>query len=511
MNPAESIARPQDSTATAPTDLDVVIVGAGISGIGAARYLKTMLPDKSFAILEAREAIGGTWDLFRYPGLRSDSDLHTFAYAFKPWTSENAIADAGEILDYLRETVEENELEPHSRFGHTVLGAEWSSAHARWTLRVQPTDGGETVSITCRALFGATGYYDYDSGFRPEFEGEEEFAGEIVHPQQWPENLDYAGKRVVVIGSGSTAVTLIPAMAERAAQVTMLQRSPTYVLPLPGKDPVANALQRVLGEERGYRITRRMNITRQRLIWDLSKRYPGLVRRLVRTVNKALLPRGYDVDVHFNPRYNPWDERLCAARDGDLFKAIRRGRASVVTDRIARFTERGILLESGEELEADVIVTATGLNLLAFGGVDLVVDGRPVEIADELVFRGMMLSGIPNFAFAIGYVNSSWTLKVDLVCEHFCRMLAHMDEQGYDTMVAVADDPAIERRPLLDFHAGYVQRAVDNFPKQGSEGPWTVAMSYAADRERLREGPVEDPALRFSRGTASARALELAA
>ena len=509
MNRVESIARAQDSKVT-PTDLDVVIIGAGISGIGAARYLKTKLPGKSFAVLEARDAIGGTWDLFRYPGLRSDSDLQTFAYAFKPWTSENAIADAGEILDYLRETVEENELEPHIRFGHKVIGAEWSSADARWTLSVQSPES-EPTEITCRVLFGATGYYDYDAGFRPRFEGEEEFAGTIVHPQHWPEDLDYGGKRVVVIGSGSTAVTLIPAMAERAAHVTMLQRSPTYVLPLPGKDPLANALQRLLGEERGYRITRRMNITRQRLIWDLSKRHPGLVRRIIRTVNKVLLPRGYDVDVHFNPRYNPWDERLCAARDGDLFKAIRRGRASVVTDRIERFTEHGILLESGEELEADVVVTATGLNLLAFGGIDLVVDGRAAEIADELVFRGMMLSGIPNFAFAIGYVNSSWTLKVDLVCEHFCRMLAHMDEHGYDTVLAVADDPTIERRPLLEFHAGYVQRSVDSFPKQGSKGPWTVAMSYAADRERLREGPVEDPSLRFGRSATADRPLKVAA
>jgi cation diffusion facilitator CzcD-associated flavoprotein CzcO len=510
MSTKPSIAHDQDTAAT-PTDLDVVIVGAGISGIGAARYLKTMLPEKSFAVLEARDSLGGTWDLFRYPGLRSDSDLQTFAYAFKPWTSNNAIADAGEILAYLRETVEENEIGPHIRYGHKVLAAEWSSEDARWTVRVERADDGEVVTVRSRFLFGATGYYDYDAGFRPEFEGEEDFAGEIVHPQAWPEDLDYTGKRVVVIGSGSTAITLIPAMAERAEHVTMLQRSPTYVLPLPGKDPLAIALQRVLGAERGYKITRRINIGRQKLIWDLSKRYPRQVRRVIRAVNKLLLPRGFDVDRHFNPKYNPWDERLCAARDGDLFKAIRRGRASVVTDRIERFTERGIRLESGEELEADLVVTATGLNLLAIGGMDLAVDGKRVEIADELVYKSMMLSGIPNLAIAVGYVNASWTLKVDLVCEHFCRLIAHMDEHGYDTVLPVADDPTIERRPLLDFSAGYVQRAVDRFPKQGSKDPWTIEMSYATDRQRLRHGPVEDPALQFRLAQSARRAERLAA
>jgi monooxygenase len=504
-------ARPDVEPNPTETDLDVVIVGAGISGIGAAHHLKKRLPGKTFMVLESREAIGGTWDLFRYPGLRSDSDLHTFAYAFKPWTSDNAIADADEILDYLRETVEENDLGPRIRFGHKVVGAEWSSEEARWTLRVRRSDTGRTTRMTCRFLFSAAGYYDYDAGFRPRFEGEEEFGGTIVHPQHWPEDLEYSGKRVVVIGSGSTAVTLVPAMAETAAHVTMLQRSPTYVLPLPAKDPIANGLRRILGEERAYRITRRMNIARQRVIWDLSKRHPRLVRRLIRAVNKLQLRRGYDVDVHFNPRYNPWDERLCAARDGDFFKAIRGGRASVVTDRIERFTEDGILLESGTVLEADVVVTATGLNLLAFGGIELAVDGAPVELADELTYKGMMLSGVPNFAFAIGYVNSSWTLKVDLVCEHFCRLLAHMDASGYDTALPVADDPTLERRPLLDFHAGYVQRAIDRFPKQGSEGPWTVAMSYAADRARLRHGPVEDPALRFSARTPARRAMKAAA
>lgn len=486
--------------------VDVLIVGAGISGIGAAYHLKTKLPGKTFTVLEGRDAIGGTWDLFRYPGIRSDSDLHTFAYEFKPWTSDNAIADAHEILDYLDETIAENDLAPHIRFGHKVLEADWSSADAQWTVHVQRADTGETSRLTCGMLFCAAGYYDYSEGYTPRFEGREDFEGPIVHPQHWPQDLDYSGKRVVVIGSGATAVTLIPAMADRAAHVTMLQRSPSYVLTLPAQDPIANALRRVLPAKAAYKITRRMNVARQRLVYGLSMRQPRLVRRLIRATVKHQLPEGYPVDTHFKPRYNPWEERLCAVPDGDLFKAISDGRASVVTDGIVRFTQRGILLESGTELEADVIVTATGLNLRAFGGMHLTLDGAAVDPADQLAYKSMMLSGIPNFAFAIGYTNSSWTLKVDLVCEHLCRMLAHMDAAGYDTVVSVNNDPTVERRPLLDFHAGYVRRAIDLFPKQGSHGPWTLEMNYAADRARLRKGPIEDPALRFSASASCRRA-----
>ena len=510
MSTAESITPRPDETAVLPEHVDVLIVGAGISGIGAGCHLKRDLPGKSFAILEARDAIGGTWDLFRYPGIRSDSDLQTFAYAFKPWTAENAIADGQEIIDYLQETVAEYDLEPHIHFGHKVLAAEWSSAEARWTVRVQRSDTRETTEVSCGVLFSAAGYYDYEGGFRPEFEGEDELEGTIVHPQHWPQDLDYADKRVVVIGSGSTAITLIPAMADDAAHVTMLQRSPTYVMSLPAKDPIANALMRILPEKTAYRIVRGMNIARQRIVYDLSKKRPALVRRVIRALNKVQLPRGYDVDTHFNPKYNPWDQRLCLARSGDLFKAIRSGRASIVTDHIDRFTEGGILLASGEELEADVVVVATGLNLLAFGGIDLRVDGRQVELSDELAYKGMMLSGIPNFAFAVGYTNASWTLKVDLVCKHLCRMLAHMDAHGYDTVVPVADDPTLERKPLLDFQAGYVQRAIDRFPQQGSHGPWTVEMSYAADRERLLNGPVADEGLQF-RGAGAEASLAAAA
>jgi monooxygenase len=478
--------------------VDVLIVGAGISGIGAGCHLKRRLPGKSFTILEARESIGGTWDLFRYPGIRSDSDLHTFGYEFKPWTREKAIADAPEILDYLHETVDEHDLAPHIRFGCKLLGADWSSDDACWTARVERTATGETFDLTCGVLFSATGYYDYEAGYTPEFGGREDFEGTIVHPQAWPDGLDYAGKRVVVIGSGATAVTLIPAMAGTAAHVTMLQRSPSYVMTLPAKDPIANGLRRVLPDDLAYRLTRRLNVARQRFVYDLSRRHPQLVRRLIRAMTKRQLPKGYAVDTHFRPHYHPWDERLCVVPDGDLFKAISDGQASVVTDRITRFTAGGILLESGTELEADVIVTATGLNLLAFGGMELTVDGTAVNVNDTLAYKSMMLSGVPNFAFAVGYTNSSWTLKVDLVCEHLCRLLAYMDERGHDAVVPVADDPTIARRPLLDFNAGYVQRAVDRFPQQGSHGPWTVEMSFAADRARLRNGPVPDPALRFA-------------
>jgi cation diffusion facilitator CzcD-associated flavoprotein CzcO len=490
---------------------DVLIVGAGISGIGAAYHLRKKLPSKTFAILEARETIGGTWDLFRYPGIRSDSDLHTFGYAFKPWTSENAIADGHEILAYLRETVDENDLSGHIRLGHKLRSADWSAADARWTVTVERAATGEVATLTCGILFSAAGYYDYAGGFTPEFEGRDEFKGTIVHPQQWPEDLDYAGKRVVVIGSGATAVTLIPSMAQRAGHVTMLQRSPSYIISQPKRDPLANGLRRVLPDSTAYRITRTMNIARQRFIYSVSKKHPRAVRAVLRAQVKAQLPIGYDVDTHFKPRYDPWDERLCAVPNGDLFRAIRKGRASVVTDRIARFTGRGILLESGGELEADIIVTATGLNLLAFGGAELSLDGTPVALGEAVAYKSMMLSGIPNFAFAIGYTNSSWTLKVDLVCEHLCRMLAHMDAVGADTVMPTLSDASVELRPLLDFQAGYVQRSLSKFPKQGTSGPWTVEMSYAADRARLHDGPVTDDALHFSASTVARGELAFAA
>jgi cation diffusion facilitator CzcD-associated flavoprotein CzcO len=481
---------------TAQDDVDVLIIGAGISGIGAAYYLQTQQPGKSYAILEARGATGGTWDLFRYPGIRSDSDLHTFGYEFKPWEDEDAIASAHKILAYLRETAAENGIDRHIRFHHKVLGAAWSSSDALWYVDVERADTGERSTITSRWLFCASGYYRYDEGFTPAFEGREEFRGEIVHPQHWPEDLDYRGKRVVVIGSGATAVTLVPSMAGDAAHVTMLQRSPTYVMPVPSKDAIANALQKVLGKHRGYAITRRKNMVQQRAVYRMCQRYPRAARRVIRYLNAKQLPEGYPVDKHFNPSYNPWDQRLCTVPNADLFKAIKDGKASVVTDRIVAFTERGIALESGDELEADIIVTATGLNLQALGGISLTVDGSPVHVSDTVAYKSMMLSGVPNFAFVFGYTNSSWTLKVGPLCEHFCRLLAHMDAHGYDTVVPEAPS-GMATRPLLDLSAGYVRRAVDQFPRQGDSGPWQTVMDFRRDVEVLRDGPVSDNNLTF--------------
>ncbi|WP_439028838.1 flavin-containing monooxygenase [Gordonia terrae] len=491
--------------ATTPEEVDVLIVGAGISGIGAARYLRTEHPRKSMIVVEARDNAGGTWDLFRYPGIRSDSDLHTFGYEFKPWTDKQAIADAPRILDYLHETIDENELAGNIRYGHRVVAAAWSSELARWLVDIERTDtdrGGnghepERIQVSARWIFCGSGYYDYDAGFTPEFSGQERFRGQIVHPQHWPEDLDYAGKRVVVIGSGATAVTLLPAMAEEAAHVTMLQRTPTYIIPLPREDAIANTLKKVFGDKRGYALTRQKNVAQQRIVFELCQRFPKVARRLIRKINQSQLPAGFPVDEHFNPPYNPWDQRLCVVPDADLFRTLRSGAASIVTDRIDSFTEDGILLESGQELQADIIVTATGLNIKIIGGIDLSVDGDPVSLPDTIVYRGMMLSGVPNFALAIGYTNSSWTLKIGLLCEYFCKLLAHMDSHGQDTVWAVAD-PSMPTRPLLDFGAGYVQRALDTLPKQGPEAPWVMSMSYYTDR-RLFRGSVIDDNLRFSR------------
>ncbi|MGC5259203.1 flavin-containing monooxygenase [Gordonia sp. DT218] len=484
------------TTSTTTESIDVLIVGAGISGIGAARYLTTEQPAKSFAIVEARAAAGGTWDLFRYPGIRSDSDLYTFGYEFKPWTDKQAIADAPRILDYLHETIDENGLTEHIRYQHRVVSAAWSSDDARWLVEIDRGDTGERTRISAGWIFCGSGYYDYDEGFTPEFEGRERFQGQIVHPQHWPEDLDYAGKRVVVIGSGATAVTLLPAMADDAEHVTMLQRTPTYIIPLPREDAIANALKKALGDKRGYALTRQKNVAQQRLLFELCQRFPSVARRMIRKINASQLPEGYPVDTHFNPPYNPWDQRLCVVPDSDLFRTIRKGKASIVTDRVATFTETGVLLESGEELEADIVVTATGLNIKIIGGIDLFVDGRPVSLPDTVVYRGMMLSGVPNFALAIGYTNASWTLKIGLLCEYFCQLLSYMDGHGYDSVWAVAD-PSMPTRPLLDFGAGYVQRALATLPKQGSEAPWVMSMSYYADRRLLR-GDVEDEHLHFS-------------
>ncbi|HEX4108537.1 MAG TPA: NAD(P)/FAD-dependent oxidoreductase [Solirubrobacteraceae bacterium] len=482
---------------TNPSYVDVLIVGAGVSGIGAAYHLQDKVPGRTYAILEGREAIGGTWDLFRYPGIRSDSDLHTFGYAFKPWTSDKAIADGPEIREYIEETATENGIDRHIRFGHRVRRARWSSEQALWTVEGELAASGEPFEIAARWLFCACGYYRYDEGFTPHFEGIESFQGQVIHPQHWPEDLDYADKRVVVIGSGATAVTLIPAMAKTAAHVTMLQRSPTYILSIPSEDPIANGLRRILPDRTAYAITRRKNIFLQSRIYSLCQRYPKAMRRIIRKLNAVQLPESCPVDVHFNPKYDPWDQRLCIVPDSDLYRSLRAGTSSVVTDEIETFTEHGVRLRSGAELEADIIITATGLNLLAFGGVELAVDGEPVNMPDKIAYKGAMLSGIPNFSYALGYTNASWTLKVDLVCEYVCRLLAHMDAHGRDACVAEPADPNMGTRPLLDFKAGYVQRALDQLPKQGAQEPWTVAMKYDFDIERLRKGAVDDGTLRF--------------
>ncbi|MEV6930577.1 NAD(P)/FAD-dependent oxidoreductase [Dactylosporangium sp. NPDC051485] len=478
--------------------LDVVIVGAGLSGIGAAYYLQREHPRRSYAILEARAASGGTWDLFRYPGVRSDSDLHTFGYEFRPWRDERSIADGPAILTYLRETAAEHGIDRAVRYHHRVVAVHWSTPQARWRVEIERADTGERTALTCAWLFCAGGYYRYDEGYTPAFEGVEGFRGTVVHPQAWPEELDYAGKRVVIIGSGATAVTILPAMAGTAAHVTMLQRTPTYILPAPSRDALAARLRRLLGPERAHRAVRRFNIARQRAIWRFCQQHPHTARRLIRWVNAKQLPEGYPVDEHFNPPYHPWDQRLCLVPDGDLFRALRKGTASVVTGRIAGFTETGVRLESGEELPADVVVTATGLNVQAFGGVAISVDGTPVHLPGTLAYKGVMLSGVPNLAYAMGYTNSSWTLKIGLLCEYFCRVLAHMDAHGYDVCRPEPADPGMATRPLLDFGAGYIQRALDLLPRQGDRAPWLTSMSYHSDVKLLRHGRIADPELHFA-------------
>ncbi len=487
----------EPGTETAVEHVDVLIVGAGLSGIGAARHLQERCPGKSYAILEARGAIGGTWDLFRYPGIRSDSDMHTLGYRFRPWTAAKSIADGESILEYVRETAREDGVDCHVRFHHRVLAAEWSSAAQRWEVEAERTETGERVRLSCDFFFCCSGYYRYDQGYTPEFPGIERFGGTVIHPQHWPEDADYAGKRVVVIGSGATAVTLVPALAAEAAHVTMLQRSPTYIISMPGEDPVAQLLRRFLPDATVYSLVRWKNVLLQMASYRAARRWPGLVKRMVKRGISEALPAGYDVDKHFTPPYNPWDQRLCLVPDGDLFRVLKDGSAEIVTDRIETFTERGIKLESGAELEADVAVTATGLNLLFLGGMRITVDGEELDPARSLTYKGMMLSDVPNFAFTIGYTNASWTLKADLVAEYVCRLLLHMDAHGYRECVPRVGDAAVNQEPLMDFTSGYVLRSLDQLPKQGSREPWKLRQNYPVDLRALRHGSLEDGTMRF--------------
>ncbi len=476
--------------------VDVLIVGAGLSGIGAGYHLQAECPQKTYAILEARESIGGTWDLFRYPGVRSDSDMYTLGYRFRPWPDAKAIADGPSILQYVRDTAGEHGIDRKIRFGHRVVRAEWSTESARWTVEAERSDTGETVRLTCGFLLLCTGYYRYDRGYAPEFEGRERFRGPIVHPQHWPEDIDYADKRVVVIGSGATAVTLVPAMAKTAAHVTMLQRSPSYIVALPAEDPVARALRR-LPARLTYALLRWKNVLLTLLSFQLSRRRPELVKKLIRKGVERRLPADYPIDTHFKPPYNPWDQRMCLVPDADLFEAISAGRASVVTDRIATLTEDGIELGSGDRLEADLIVTATGLNLHPLGGMTLAVDGENVALSERMAYKGTMLGGVPNFAMALGYTNASWTLKCDLTCEYVCRLLNHMDERGYRQCMPV-NDPLVAPEPIIDFNSGYILRSIEKFPKQGSRRPWRLYQNYPLDILTLRYGNVDDGAMRFS-------------
>ncbi len=478
--------------------VDVLIVGAGLSGIGAGYHLQANCPGKTFAVLEARDRSGGTWDLFKYPGIRSDSDMYTLGYSFRPWRDDKSIADGSSILNYVRQAAEDHGVAEKIRFNHRVVHAEWSTPQTRWTVEALQSDTGETMRISCDFLFMCSGYYRYDEGYTPDFPGTERFAGPIVHPQFWEESLDYAGKRVVVVGSGATAVTLVPAMAHTAAHVTMLQRSPSYILSLPAEDPIAKALRRVLPAKVAYPIMRWKNVALTTLSYQLSRRRPRLMKRLIHKGLERQLPPGYDIETHFKPSYDPWDQRLCLVPNGDLFEAISAGRASVVTDRIATFTEKGIKLESGAELQADVIVTATGLNLLALGGMRITIDDTEIELSQTMSYKGMMLSGVPNMAFAVGYTNASWTLKCDLTCEYVCRLLNHMDEHGYTRCAPQNRDPSVAERPFIDFSSGYVLRSIDKFPKQGSKAPWRLRQNYPLDILNLRFGSVEDGVMEFS-------------
>lgn len=476
---------------------DVLIVGAGLSGIAAGYYLQTRCPRKTYAILEGRDALGGTWDLFRYPGIRSDSDMYTLGYTFRPWQSARAIVDGPSILNYLRETAAEYGIDKKIRFGHRVCRVSWSSAEARWTVDVQ--HDGQILQLTCNFLFMCTGYYTYDKGYTPEWNGVERFQGQIIHPQAWPQDFDYTGKRIIVIGSGATAVTLIPALAEKAAHVTMLQRSPTYIVSAPSEDAAAEKLRRFLPGRMAYAITRWKHILLSMYYFYIARSRPDEAKAVMIQGVRAALGPDFDVETHFTPRYKPWDQRVCLVPDSDLFNAINAGKVSVVTGEIETFVESGIQLKSGEILPAGVIITATGLVMKIMHGVQIIVDGKPVELSDTVTYKGMMYSSIPNLASAFGYANASWTLKAELICIHVCRLLNYMDRRGYNQCMPRIDDPAFKPAGFIDFTSGYVQRALNTLPQQGTKRPWKAYQNYLKDLFIMRFAPLNDGAMRFKK------------
>ncbi|MEY2397745.1 MAG: monooxygenase [Actinomycetota bacterium] len=478
--------------------LDVLVVGAGLSGIGAGYHLQNECPWAEYAIFEARDAIGGTWDLFRYPGIRSDSDMFTLGYSFRPWDGEKSIADGASILQYIKDTARETGVEKNIRFNHKIVSADWSTADGHWRITAHRSDTNETYELTARFIFSCTGYYRYDQGYTPEFPGIDEFTGTVVHPQAWPEDLDYADKRVVVIGSGATAITLIPSMARDTAHITMLQRSPTYIASLPAVDPVANLLRRTLPTRVSAPTIRWFKALTTQASYFISQRWPEVVKKVLKRQVARQLPAGYDVDTHFSPSYGPWDQRLCVVPDGDLFTAIREGRASVVTDRIKRFTPHGIALESGNELHADIVVTATGLDVLFIGGIALTVDGAPVDPSEKLVYKGMMLSDVPNFAFGLGYTNASWSLKVDLTSGYVTKLLNRLHDAGLRQCVADSSNAQESDAPVLGLASGYITRAAHRLPKQGASFPWQVKQSYLADFRAMRMTGIDDGVMKFT-------------
>ena len=477
---------------------DVLIVGAGLSGIGAGYHLQVRCPDRSYAILEGRERMGGTWDLFRYPGVRSDSDMYTLGYAFRPWTDAKAIADGPAILKYVQDTARDHGIDKRIRYGHRVKRAAWSTPDARWTVDIEHGESNELRQLSCNFLFMCSGYYRYDAGYTPAFAGIENFKGRVVHPQQWTPDITHAGKRVVVIGSGATAVTLVPEMAKTATHVTMLQRSPTYVVARPSQDGIANGLRRVLPGKLAYSLARWKQVLLTMYFFNLCRRNPGRARQLLLGGVRAALGRDYDIAKHFTPRYNPWEQRLCLVPDGDLFKAIKSQRASVVTDEIDRFTATGLKLKSGTEIEADLVVMATGLNLQVLGGLQVTVDGALIDWPRTMSYKGLMFGGVPNLASSFGYTNASWTLKCDLTCEFVCRLLNHMKSQGLRQCTPRNTDASVTEQPWIDFSSGYVQRSLPMFPKQGSRAPWKAHQNYARDIATLRYGKLDDGAMVFS-------------